>query len=91
VQIRRMQPPAPGEVPPQDQLVHTRLPDVLDKEKVVAVMRATDKKRDTIAAFRNGTPKRIRYTTLVAICDAAYRKDPDSARISKVLVYTPGD
>jgi DNA-binding Xre family transcriptional regulator len=89
VQIRRKQPPEPGVAPPQAQLIHTRLPEALSTEKIVAVMRATGKKRDTIAAIRNGKPIRIRPATLAALCDAAYRKDPHAKDISGILVSMP--
>jgi DNA-binding Xre family transcriptional regulator len=89
VQVKRAHPPKPGEVPRLDQLVHTRLPDILKKEKVVSIMGATGKKRDSISTFRNGTPRSIRYTTLLAVCDAAYQMDHDPAQIQKALAYTP--
>jgi DNA-binding Xre family transcriptional regulator len=85
VQMRRTEQPLQGEVPPQVQIVHMRLPAILAKEKVGSIMHSTGKKHDTIAAIRSGKPRRIMQATLVAICNAAYRKDPTSGHIREIL------
>lgn len=88
IRVGRIAPPSPGETPPQTQTVHTRLPDALRGERVVDIMRATRRQRDTIAAIRDGKPKQVKRVTLAALCDAGSQKGSRPVRMGEVLVYT---
>jgi DNA-binding Xre family transcriptional regulator len=87
VQVRRASPPGPGEAPPQAQVAQIRLPDTLSGERVPALMRAMGRGHDTIAAIRAGKPRRVKRTTLAALCTAASRKGARPVRMGEVLVY----
>lgn len=90
VQVRRTHLPASLDLPPKAQLVHTRLPAVLHSAKIVDLMHATGLKRDTLAALRDGKPRRVARSTLAAVCDAAQQAQGSKVGMNDVLSVDEG-